>query len=126
MVDVTFGSSETAQSVRRQILDGLINSVSVAFTAATRKTIDKVVTITSGELLSVDVVSIPSQRDARILSTRSYRPGHTAITQTRQAALDAMLSMARAEIAEARRAVNAKSPQPGPAARELRRFLRSL
>ena len=71
VIDATFASTPDAQAVRQKVLDGVLDTVSVAFNA-TRKSVTGVTHITSGELLSVDLVTIPSNRSARVLSVRSY------------------------------------------------------
>lgn len=100
-VDATFGTTEDAQLVRRKVKDGILDSLSIVFLGKVWKDIDGVRTCVKGELLAADIVSVPSNRGARILTMRSF--SSSAAEVAREAAADALLSLARVEIAEAKR-----------------------
>lgn len=69
----TFSSKPLAQAVRQDVIDGTLGTMSVGFMAPVRQT-DKagVVHIVRGELLEVSFVSIPSNRQAMVLSAKGY------------------------------------------------------
>ena len=77
--------------------------MSVVFFAAKKEQRAGVPTIVSGELLAVDLVTIPSNRDALVMSSRSFR-AHAATARTVSA--DALMALARAEVREARRLID--------------------
>lgn len=68
----TFSSRPLAQEVRTLVREGHIRSTSVAFLAAERTEKDGVTHIVKAELLNGAFVAIPSNRDALILSAKSY------------------------------------------------------
>lgn len=124
-IDATFASTPTAQEVRQKVLDGVLDTVSVAFFNAKKKVVDGVTHITHGELLSVDLVTIPSNRGARVMSARSFGP--TAREQIAQARGAALLALVEAELADARRALKAaRSAEAASIRADVRTFLRSL
>ena len=96
-VDAAFGSTADAQLVRAKVKDGTLDSLSIVFIGKVWEDIDGVRTCVKGELLAADIVSVPSNRGARILSMRSYSPASEA---AREAVADALLALARSEIAE--------------------------
>ena len=66
-----YASTARAQEIRRLVADGVIAHTSVGFMAAERaKSDDGPVHIQSAELLEVSFVSIPSNRDARVLAAK--------------------------------------------------------
>lgn len=113
MLDVVFGSDAQSQDVRSKVLEGLVDRVSVGFMGAKRvKGKDGVTHITQAELLEVSVVSIPSNRDARIVAVRGRRPELDAVLdEIKHATADALLAAARAEIKEARAVLNLTAAQ---------------
>lgn len=67
-----FAGTARAQEIRQLVTDGVIGHTSVGFMAAERSTGETGVTeIHSAELLEVSFVSIPSNRDARVLAAKS-------------------------------------------------------
>jgi HK97 family phage prohead protease len=100
LIDATFGTDPDSQYARRKVQEGLIAAVSIAFLGKRWETRAGIKTLVEGELLSVDLVSVPSNSDARILSARSLTHG------VRERALDleadVLVTLARAEIAEAK------------------------
>lgn len=68
----TFSSIPRAQEVRTLVREGHIRTTSVAFMGAVRETKDGVDHITHAELLNGAFVPIPSNRDAMVLSAKSY------------------------------------------------------
>lgn len=68
----TFSSRPLAQEVRTLVREGHIRTTSVAFMGAKREEKDGVTHITHAELLNGAFVAIPSNRDALILSAKSY------------------------------------------------------
>lgn len=126
MIEATFGSTALSQEARTMVKDGLLADVSIVFRAAKRENVRGVVTVTSGELLAVDLVTMPSNRDARVLSARSL--GYGARSVTRRYVAEALLALADAEIADAR-AVLVMSAAVDRRGRQRRRtdsFIRTL
>ena len=68
----TFSSIPRAQEVRMLVREGHIRTTSVAFGAHERDEKDGVTHITKAELLNGAFVSIPSNRDALVLSAKSH------------------------------------------------------
>lgn len=66
-----FSSDPDSQIVRTKVKEGIIRTMSVGFMDATRKSVDGTPHITGGELLEASFVSVPSNRDAMILSAKS-------------------------------------------------------
>lgn len=113
MIDATFGSDEHAQAARLKVAEGLIDSVSVVFLPIEKREVKGVPTIFAAELLSVDLVSIPSNRDARILSSRSLRSALSLTTA--DARSEALLALAEVELADAKSVLRmARSVPRGP------------
>jgi hypothetical protein len=106
MIDAVFGSSPQAQEVRQTVREGLIDSVSVVVLGKQWEDRGGVRCLVSGELLACDLVSVPSNRQARVLEMRNvgaYR------RTSRQGAVhplvaDALLLLARHEIQQAKAA----------------------
>lgn len=119
MVEAAFASTPDAQAVRTKVQAGVLDSLSIVFIGKQWETIDGVRTCVRGELLAADIVSVPSNRGARILSMRdlNQRPTDTA----RRAAADALLMLARVELLEAKRALG---DARGPARRQIDQMLR--
>jgi HK97 family phage prohead protease len=68
-----FSAIPEAQRTRQLVVEGTINAMSVMFHNPTRqKDRDGITHITSGELLAVDFVTVPSQRDALVTSARGF------------------------------------------------------
>jgi HK97 family phage prohead protease len=121
-IDATFASTKDAQEVRAKVADGVIDSMSIVFRGLDWKNIDGIRTCVKGELLAADLVSIPSNSGARILSSRSMP--HPLITAARQSADDALQASYQAEVVEARRYLKTVDPRPNRTL--VRKFLRSL
>lgn len=68
----TYSSIPRAQEVRTLVREGHIRTTSVAFMGAVREEKDGVPHIVSAELLNGAFVPIPSNRDAVVLSAKSY------------------------------------------------------
>lgn len=66
-----YGSDPDSQVIRQKVNDRLIRTMSVGFMDATRKNVDGTPHITKGELLEASFVSVPSNRQAVILSAKS-------------------------------------------------------
>lgn len=81
------------------VAEGTIDSMSVVFASPTRRTVKGVPTVVSAELLAVDFVSIPSNRDARVISVRGFpaTPADVmhAIIAKAESALDEMDAIER-------------------------------
>lgn len=97
MVDATFSTTPDAQLVRAKVKDGTLDSLSIVFRGLKWETIEGVRTCVRGELLAADIVSVPALPTARIVSMRSASL-HTMAA--RDAVADALLTLARAEIAD--------------------------
>lgn len=100
LIDATFGSDEHAQTARRKVAEGLIDSVSIVFLAHEKRDVKGVPTVLRGELLACDLVSIPANAEARILSSRSLRSAMSYTTADARAT--ALLALAELEIAQAK------------------------
>lgn len=125
MIEGTWGSGADVQSVRQKVLDGLIDSTSIVFMGHRWDTIEGVRTCTAGELLAVDLVSIPSNRDARILAARSLRTPRPVTTE--EARFQALQALMEIELATAKAALAHSHDTPlRSASADVRRFLRSL
>ena len=74
----TFSSIPRAQEVRTLVREGHIRTTSVAFMGAEREEKDGVDHITKAELLNGAFVSIPSNRDALVLSAKAHDAKVTA------------------------------------------------
>lgn len=72
-----YASTDRAQEIRQLVAEGVIGHTSVGFMAAEReKGEGDIPTITAAELLEVSFVSVPSNRDARVLASKSlYEKG---------------------------------------------------
>jgi hypothetical protein len=73
IIDGVFAGTELAASTRQLVLDGVLTTMSVVFIDSQRRNVEGVPTITRAELVAVDFVSIPSNRDAVVLSVRSLQ-----------------------------------------------------
>lgn len=102
-IDADLASTPDAQTVRTKLAEGVLNSVSVVFRPLGWETIAGVRTCVRAELLACDVVSIPSQSDALVLSVRGYRPGHELVAEAKTAAHSATRAMVAYDLAEAKR-----------------------
>jgi HK97 family phage prohead protease len=122
-VDATFASTRDAQDVRAKVLDGVIDSMSIVFRRLLWKTIEGVRTCVKGELLAADIVSVPSNSGARILSMRSAR--HPAVAAARRVTADALVTMARCELAQAK-ALLAATDRRGPVRRRTDALIREV
>ena len=126
-VDVALGSGPDAQAVRQKIIEGLLDTVSIAFLGTEWATIAGQRTLVRGELLAVDLVSVPSNRDARVLSVRGYSQSPTDLrNQARRLTDDCRYAMMRADLAEAQRFL-AELDAParhGPMRTQVEMFLR--
>ena len=109
-IDARFGSGEASQKARRLLAEGLIDSVSIVFRGLQWRDVGGVRTCTRGELLAVDLVSIPSQANARVLSVRGVGSNPT-VADARRLAGQALLAAARAELTDARRVLKSSDPR---------------
>lgn len=109
-VNVQLASTPDAQLVRTKLAEGVLNSVSVAFLGVTWEQRAGVRTCIRAELIAVDVVSVPSNRDAAVLSVRGGGYGSPAygLAEARRAfdnlrlsLMDDDLRAAKALLAEA-------------------------
>jgi hypothetical protein len=87
---------------------GHLQDVSVVFLGKVWKQIDGVRTCTRGDLLACDLVAIPSNANARVLSARSYNLNARAadaiwVAASRKATADALVVLAKAEIADCKK-----------------------
>lgn len=111
VIDAVFASTEDAQQVRQKVADGVIDSLSVVFRALRWEQRDGIRTLVKGELLAVDLVTVPSNPRAQVLSYRALS-GADPVAQARAVAWDALRSMALAEVKDARRYL-AATTRPG-------------
>lgn len=93
-VDGRFSSIPEAQRTRTLVLEGVLDSMSVAFHNPVRTNVEGTPHITKGELLAVDFVSVPSNRDARVVAVRALGlPSSAAAWKARIAAMEAELAL---------------------------------
>ncbi len=109
LIDATFDGGADSQDIRRKVADGIIDSLSIVFLGKQWENIDGVRTCVKGELLAADLVSVASNRSARVLSVRGY--GHSPVAVARQVARDALLAMARADATVAKSLLAATDPR---------------
>lgn len=142
LIDATFASTKDAQVVRQKVADGVIDSLSIVFRGLRWETIAGVRTCVKGELYAADLVSVPSNSRARVLSYRAFDLAGDAVAQARWVAWDALRHMALTEAASAKRylaaatgrggaradvdAMLAEVLDPTPARSAVRNFIRSL
>lgn len=104
-----FASTPDAQLVRTKVREGIVDAMSVVFVPKVKtKNSAGVTVISDAELLSVDFVGVGSQRDALVLSARAYQ-GDDWRAEIRAVVADALLTKARADIADAKRCIAAAS-----------------
>jgi len=110
-IDARFSASLEAQAVRGKVAEGTLADISVVFRPIQWDQIRGIRTLAKGELLAADLVSVPSQRDARVLSVRSYavqsRAGLHA--EVERALVEAELAMAAVDLDAAERHVRSWS-----------------
>lgn len=112
-IDATFGTGTAAQEARRLVADGLVDTVSIVFLGEKWQTIDGVRCLVQGNLLACDLVSIPANASARVVSVRSLDRSSAARQAARAAQADALLTIARAELTEAKALIRSTDPR-GP------------
>lgn len=66
-----YTASALAQSVREDVKAGNLDSVSVGFANPVRTSINGIPTVTKGELVEASFVSIPANRDTRVLAAKA-------------------------------------------------------
>lgn len=94
-----FTSTPKAQMVRGLVIDGTVSTMSVGFMGAKREHRNEATVITKGELLEASFVSIPSNREARVLVARNWDERRSAkATATEAATAVARLDLELAEI----------------------------
>ncbi len=105
-IDAYFASTPDAQQARVKVIEGIIDSVSVVFRALQRVTVGGVPTVVAAELLACDLVSIGSQRDARVVSHRGYGGGRFEVAQAKAALASVRRQLIDHDLAEARRTLD--------------------
>jgi HK97 family phage prohead protease len=115
MIDGRFATTPDAQLIRQKVRDGVIDSMSIVFRGIDWKDINGVRTCVKGSLFACDLVSVPSNPGARILSTRSAMDRLPA---------DELMIMARAQLLLAQGELKVRSK--GPNRRRVDALLRSL
>jgi hypothetical protein len=84
--------------------------MSIVFRGLEWRDIDGIRTCVRGDLLSADLVSIPSNSGARVLGSRSFP--HPLLTRARQVAAEPEHALARVEIARAKAILAKSDPRP--------------
>ena len=94
----TYAGTPRAQIIRQLVREGHVSTMSIAFMSAeyAPQPPGQQPTIVKGELLAVDFVSIPSNRDARVLVARSFTDAHGSTVS--EAKVRAQLALAEAEL----------------------------
>lgn len=91
MVHGRFASTSKAQAIRTLVTEGHMGFVSVGFMDTKRDDKDRNL-IVSAELLEISLVTVPSNRDARVLAAK--RHSGSAVTEARRAAIRSMVELA--------------------------------
>ena len=107
-INAMLASTDDAQVVRQKLAEGILDSISVVFIGQEWEQRSGIRTCVRAELLAADVVSVPSQRDARVLTVRGYsnNPANVlgearrALAQMRRALVDHDLAEARSLLAK--------------------------
>lgn len=105
----TFSSTPAGQEMRQLVREGTVAHVSVGFMDASRSNVDGTPTITKAELLEVSLVSVPSNREAAIVSIRALGRRGSLGQQASRTANKALVAMAELDLEEARR-ISRRSP----------------
>jgi HK97 family phage prohead protease len=106
-VDVALASTADAQVVRDKLREGILTTVSIAFMGQQWETIAGQRTLIKGELLAVDLVSVPANRDATVVSVRGYPASPVAtLTDAHQALADLELSLMRFDLDQVQRFID--------------------
>jgi hypothetical protein len=94
-IDGSFASTPRAQDVRTLVREGHLEHMSVVFLPKKDRSVEGRRHITRGELLAVDWVEIPSNRDARVLAVRGLQRRTSSMTawRARIAALEAEVAL---------------------------------
>lgn len=83
MLRGVFASTPRAQEIRTLVAEGVIASMSVGFMAAQRDVGEDGLThVTKGEILEGSFVSIPSNREARVLAAKAYAASDAKATKS--------------------------------------------
>ena len=124
-LDGRFASTERAQEVRTLVREGHLATMSVVFLPRQDREVDGRRHITDAELLAVDFVEIPSNRDARVLAARGWRQDEPLeLRQIRAEVAKSLAYLAELDLAEVRRLERPIDPRQEIA--DLRRFLAEL
>ncbi len=123
----TFAGTPRAQIIRQLVSEGHLSSMSVGFFAATKKDVDGVPTISKAELIEVSFVTVPSNREARVLASRDFRStnGREMSGRACTAAAHAQVLLAELALADLD-AVMSPQRQARKALEEANRTLRML
>jgi HK97 family phage prohead protease len=122
LIDASFGSDPLAQEARRKVTEGLVDSVSIVFLSSEKRDVKGVPTVFRGELLACDLVSVPANAEARILSSRSLRYAMTRPGD--EARATALLALAEVELAEAKAVL--RGDVRGPVSRSVDAQIRTI
>ena len=123
-LDGRFASTPRAQEVRTLVKEGHLSTMSVVFLPVRDRKIDGRRHITKGELLAVDFVEIPSNRDARVLAARGLDDGRATLREARLEIARTLADLAQLDLEEVRR--SDRPADPRRLAKEYRRFLEGL
>lgn len=102
-INAMLASTDDAQVVRQKLAEGVLDSISVVFLGHEWEQRAGVRTCVRAELLAADVVSVPSQSAARVLSVRGYDNAAALLGKARRLSDEARMATARADLAEAKR-----------------------
>ncbi len=107
-----FAGTSRAQEVRQLVTEGHLSSMSVGFYAAKYKNVDGVPHVIGGELLEVSFVTVPANREARVLVSRAYRDPakRDAIQRAELAGFNAIIALAELELATSKDSSRRESP----------------
>ena len=123
-IDVALASTLDAQTVRTKLAEKVLDSISVVFMGQEWEQRQGVRTLVRGELLAADVVSVPSQSAARVLSVRGYSGGAAAErAEARRALADMKMALMRLDLQEAQRFI-AELARPASHGAQVRDILR--
>lgn len=124
MVEGTFATTDRAQEIRALVLDKTIGHVSVGFLTINATDVQGTRHITQAELLEVSLVSIPSNREAAVLSARGFERSMTP-REVKRFTMKLLLQLATDDLEEVRR-IDRRTVTPASVRREVDQTLRLL
>jgi HK97 family phage prohead protease len=122
LIDATFAVTKQAQEARELVKGGHLEQMSVVFMRGQDKVVQGVRHITKGELLACDLVSIPSNRETRVLASRDYS-GTMTVAEARRFVDKTIRDLVRMDLEEVEQLLAAER---GPASAYVHNILKEL